>query len=88
MNLGPVTHELRTADSLAGTNSQSSSEAAFSARPVSPFPFLNESLLQEDQMYRIENVWASSRALKKIEQKATRKKQKLSLIMNCVPCVN
>jgi hypothetical protein len=65
LRLGPVKLEMRTVDSSGGSNIQSFMEASNSARPVSPFPFLNESLLSEDQMYRLEMVWSSSRALKK-----------------------
>ena len=65
LKLGPVKHELRTVESIGDVTPQSFTESAYSARPVSPFPFLNESLLNEDQMYRLENVWASSRALKR-----------------------
>lgn len=65
LNLGPVVHELRTVHSTCGPTAQSFKESALSARPESPFPFLNESRLNEDQWYRQENVWASSRALKK-----------------------
>lgn len=65
LNLGPVTRELRTVDSDGGPAGQSFRESSFSARPVSPFPFQRETLLDESQRYRIENVWASSRALKR-----------------------
>ena len=65
LNLGPVKHELRTEDKFGGPNTQSFSELSTSARPVAPFPFKIEALLDDDQKYRLENVWASSRALKK-----------------------
>ena len=68
LNLGPVVHELRTVHSTGGPTAQSFKESASSARPVSPFLFLNESLLNEDQRYRLKNVWASSRALKRPRQ--------------------
>ena len=65
LNLGPVKHELRTEDKFGGPNTQSFRELSTSARPVSPFPFKIEALLDDNQKYRLENVWASSRALKK-----------------------
>lgn len=65
LNLGPVVHELRTVHSSGGPTPQSFKESASSARPVSPFPFLNESLLNDDQKYKLERVWASSRALER-----------------------
>ena len=65
LNLGPVTRELRTVDSNGGPAAQSFRELSFSARPTSPFPFQPESLLDDDHRYRLQNVWASSRALKK-----------------------
>ena len=68
LNLGPVVHELRTLHSSGGPTTQSFKESASSARPVSPFPFLNEPLLNDDQKYRLEKVWASSRALKRHRQ--------------------
>ena len=65
LNLGPVTRELRTVYSNGGPAVQSFRESSVSARPISPFPFQIESLLDVNQRYRLENVWASSRALKK-----------------------
>lgn len=65
LNLGPVKHELRTFDNSGGPARQSFSELTHSARPVAPFPFRNEQLLHDDEKYRIENIWMSSRAVKK-----------------------
>lgn len=65
LNLGPVTLELRTVGSDGGPALQSFKELSFSARPVPPFPFQIGSLLDECQRYRLEKVWASSRALKR-----------------------
>ena len=74
LNLGPVKHEIRTLDSKGGPPTQSFREYARSARPVAPFPFLNEYLLDDDKKYRLENVWSSSRAIKKsrLEEKDDR----------------
>ena len=70
LNLGPVTRDLRTVGNDGGPAPQSFRESSFSARPVSPFPFQIESLLDENQKYRLENVWASSRALKRNRNKS------------------
>lgn len=40
-------------------------ESVTSARPVCPYPFLNENQLNEDQIYRIQNIWESTRLLKR-----------------------
>ena len=65
LNLGPVKHELRTVDYEGGSTTNSFSEISSSARPVAPFPFQNEQLLDDSLKYRLENVWTSSRAIKK-----------------------
>lgn len=65
LNLGPVKHEWRTCDSDGCINGKDFCETEFSARPVPPFPFLNECLLNESQRHRIQDVWESSRALKR-----------------------
>ena len=64
LSLGPVKHELRTLDNSGGPASNFS-ELTHSARPVAPFPFKNEKLLDDDSKHRIEKVWMSSRAVKK-----------------------
>ena len=69
LNLGPVKHELRTVDYEGGSTANSFSEVQSSARPVAPFPFQNEQLLDDSLKYRLENVWTSSRAIKRVDLK-------------------
>lgn len=65
LNLGPVKHELRIQNGAGRPATQSFQEFSCSARPVAPFPFQNEQLLQDHEKYRLHNVWTSSRAVKK-----------------------
>lgn len=65
LNLGSVKHEYRTSDNEGCIGEKEFCENAFSSRPVPPLPFLNGVLLKESERYRIQNVWESSRALKR-----------------------
>jgi hypothetical protein len=62
--MGPVKHEYRTAGGdgvLSGTQSQ---ESKNSAKPVPPFPFLKENLLNSDAgRQRLNNIWDWSRSI-------------------------
>jgi hypothetical protein len=65
-NLGLGPGELKMTEFQNDGNAVSKfKESVTSARPVCPYPFLNENLLNDDQIYRIQNVWESTRILKR-----------------------
>jgi hypothetical protein len=65
-NLGLGPGELKMTEFQNDGNAVSTfKESVTSARPVCPYPFLNENLLNEDQIYRIQNIWESTRLLKR-----------------------
>jgi hypothetical protein len=65
LKMGPGKLEFRSTDSDGCITGNAFCESSFSARPVSPFPFKNDELLDETQIKRLEDVWAISRGIKK-----------------------
>ena len=86
LNLGPVKHELRTINSSCGHAKQAFSELSYSARPVAPFPFQNEDLLDDNQKYRLTDVWTSSRAIKKSRLERENEVSENALSLLCCFC--
>ena len=65
LKIGPGKLELRSTDSNGCITGSAFCESTMSARPVPPFPFKNDELLDETQIQRLEEVWAISRGIKK-----------------------
>jgi hypothetical protein len=82
-NLGLAPGEVKmTAYNNDGSAVNNFKESSFSARPVCPYPFLKESLLREDQIHRIHQVWNSTRNLKTQRNNDDDNDQKLCSVCN------
>ena len=81
-------HEWRTCDTDGCISGKDFYETEFSARPVPPYPFLNEILLDESQRHRIHDVWESSRALQRSRNDVNHERKEMEENVVCTHCEN
>lgn len=86
LKMGPEKLEFRSTDSNGCITGNDFCESSLSARPVPPFPFKKDDLLDESQLIRLEDVWAISRGIKKRRTQTDNNEQSNEVEILCHIC--